>query len=338
MESSTVVLYPDPTIGHLVSMVEFGKLIHKHHPSLNIIILIIPTHNHINKYIDTVSATTPSITFHRLPDDVVPPDFSKEHLDRAFELYNPIMLNTLVTISAKSIIKGVILDFFTNAAFKVSTNLHIPTYYFFTGGASLLCVFLNVLTFHKLKDTNDYFDFHGFPPFHASDLPPLILIERNISSKHFLNTSINMANSSGIILNTFTGFEERSLDTLRSGKCIPEGVTPPVYLVGPLIAGGEDQVDSTENECLKWLDSQPSKSVVFLCFGSRGVFDKKQLKEIAIGLERSEQRFLWVVRDPPPVGSYPGGKLKQVGVEGLLPEGFLTRTREKGLVVRNWAP
>ncbi|KAF5771399.1 putative UDP-glucuronosyl/UDP-glucosyltransferase, UDP-glycosyltransferase family [Helianthus annuus] len=329
MESSTVVLYPDPTIGHLVSMVELGKLIHTHHPSLSIIILIIPTPDSTtSKYINTVSTTTPSITFHHLPTNVVPPDFSSNHLDRAFgvpELYNPFVHHTLITISEKSTIKGVILDFFTNAAFQVFKNLHLPTYYFHTGGASLLSVFLNIPAIQTINDSNAYFDVPGVPPIHASDLPQIILLERNMSTKHFLNTSINMANSSGIILNTFLGFEERAEDTLRDGKCIQNGVTPPVYLVGPLIA----QADPTENECLKWLDSQPSKSVVFLCFGSMGVLSKKQLREIAIGLEKSGQRFLWVVRDPPLDGS---------DLKDFYPEGFLTRTRDKGLVVKNWAP
>ena len=39
---------------------------------------------------------------------------------------------------------------------------------------------------------------------------------------------------------------------------------------------------------------------MFLCFGSLGSFSEKQLKEIAVGLENSDQRFLWVVRNPPP--------------------------------------
>ena len=58
--------------------------------------------------------------------------------------------------------------------------------------------------------------------------------------------------------------------------------------------------DGEEHECLNWLNSQPSRSVVFLCFGSLGSFSEKQLKEIEVGLENNDQRFLWVVRNPPP--------------------------------------
>jgi len=45
---------------------------------------------------------------------------------------------------------------------------------------------------------------------------------------------------------------------------------------------------------LRWLDDQPNKSVVFLCFGSIGFkFLPSQIREIAIGLKHSGVRFLW---------------------------------------------
>ncbi|KAL4575784.1 hypothetical protein LXL04_011870 [Taraxacum kok-saghyz] len=349
MESATVVLYPSPGIGHLVSMVELGKLIRTHHPSLSLIILITPAPfetGSTDKYIKTVSATTPAITFHHFPTVAIPPDLFSNFVGLSFaipQLHNPTFHNTLVSISEKSTIKAVILDFFTNAAFQVSKSLELPTYYFYTGGASGLCVFLHLPTTDtiasdSIKDQNVYFDIPGVPPIHSSNFPAAMSDKRSITYKNFLSTSKNMAKSSGIIANTFVEFEERAVGTLRDGKCITDGPTPPTYFIGPLIAGG-NQVDPSENECLKWLKSQPSKSVVFLCFGSMGVFKKEQLKEIAIGLERSEQRFLWVVRNPPPDGekeSNSGGK--EVGLDAILPEGFLSRTVDKGLVVKNWAP
>lgn len=53
-----------------------------------------------------------------------------------------------------------------------------------------------------------------------------------------------------------------------------------------------------------WLSSQPSISVIFLFFGSLGVFEEEQLKRIAVGLENSGHGFVWVVRNP----SVKGGK------------------------------
>ncbi|XP_024981591.1 UDP-glycosyltransferase 88B1-like [Cynara cardunculus var. scolymus] len=349
MGSATVVLYPFPGIGHLVSMVELAKLIHTHHPTVSIVILIIPAPfetGSTDKYINTVSGTTPSITFHHLPTITLPPDFSSDFIDLAFgipELYNPIFHDTLIAISEKSTIKAVILDFFSNAAFQVSKSLNLPTYYFYTSGASGLCEFLYLTTIHNttsmsIKDLNIYFDIPGVPPIHASDMPMVLFDRESNSYKNFVNTSSNMAKSCGIIANSFLGFEERAIDALRDGKCIPDGPTPPIYLIGPLIAGG-NQVDPSENECLKWLNSQPSKSVVFLCFGSMGVFKKEQLREIAFGLERSGQRFLWVVRNPPPDDENESSSgAKELDLDACLPEGFLARIGNKGLVVKNWAP
>ncbi|OMO66966.1 UDP-glycosyltransferase 88A1-like protein [Corchorus olitorius] len=65
-----IVLYPSPGMGHLISMVELGKLILTHHPSFTFINFITtPPLNagSTTSYIATVSATTPSISFHRLP-------------------------------------------------------------------------------------------------------------------------------------------------------------------------------------------------------------------------------------------------------------------------------
>ncbi|GLJ51707.1 hypothetical protein SUGI_1098920 [Cryptomeria japonica] len=52
----------------------------------------------------------------------------------------------------------------------------------------------------------------------------------------------------------------------------------------------------------------------------------QQLKEIALGLENSQQPFLWVLR-----------KDIAQGEPGVLPQGFIERIRDRGLIVR-WAP
>ncbi|GAV72732.1 UDPGT domain-containing protein, partial [Cephalotus follicularis] len=91
--------------------------------------------------------------------------------------------------------------------------------------------------------------------------------------------------------------------------------------------------------CLTWLDSQPSQSVVYLSFGSMGRFSLKQLSETAIALDASGVRFLWVVRNPlPDNGSQPLLGAEEPSLEEFLPEGFLDRTKDRGFVVKSWAP
>jgi hypothetical protein len=73
---------------------------------------------------------------------------------------------------------------------------------------------------------------------------------------------------------------------------------------------------------------------MFLCFGSLGTFSAAQLQEMARGLESFGHRFLWAVRSPPeePI------QFPEPDLERLLPAGFLERTRNRGMVVKNWAP
>ncbi|KAE8801243.1 Anthocyanidin 5,3-O-glucosyltransferase [Hordeum vulgare] len=70
-----------------------------------------------------------------------------------------------------------------------------------------------------------------------------------------------------------------------------------------------DKVDGGGREARRgvprMLDAQPAGSMVFLYFGSLGVFSATQIREmeIAVGLEASGKRFLWVVRIPPNEGT-----------------------------------
>ncbi|RLN33127.1 anthocyanidin 3-O-glucosyltransferase [Panicum miliaceum] len=100
---------------------------------------------------------------------------------------------------------------------------------------------------------------------------------------------------------------------------IPVGVLPP-----PAAADTARDGDAS----LSWLDGQPSKSVVFVGFGSEYPMTLRQLHEIAAGLELAGTRFLWALKRP-------GGVAPD---EDLLPPGFEERTRGRGSVVTGWAP
>lgn len=352
--SSCIVLYPSPGIGHLVSMVELGKLILSHHPdSFSQIIILITTAPHLDTaatapYMSSVSATTPSITFHQLPTPPLPPNYAPSVIGLDFELIglnNSNVHQALETISSTQFkIKAFIMDFFCNAAFKVSSELNIPTYYFFTTAASNLSALLYFPTLHQkvtvnLKDYNDFVYYPGVPPIFSTDNAITVLDRSTMEYKYFMGTATQMAKADGIIINTFQSLEPRAITAISDGLCIPDGPTPPIYCIGPLIAG--KQVASEENECLVWLNSQPSKSVVFLCFGSLGVFGEEQLKEIAEGLENSEHRFLWVVKYPPPLRASKDKSMlapQEHDLSTVLPQGFLERTKGRGLVVNSWVP
>ncbi|XP_058744562.1 UDP-glycosyltransferase 89A2-like [Vicia villosa] len=55
------------------------------------------------------------------------------------------------------------------------------------------------------------------------------------------------------------------------------------------------------------------------------------MEALALGLERSGNRFVWVVKAPSTVEQIEEGY-------GLVPEGFEERVSGRGIVVRGWAP
>ncbi|XP_002276546.1 UDP-glycosyltransferase 88A1 [Vitis vinifera] len=357
MES--VVLYPSPGMGHLISMVELGKLILKHHPSFSITIFIVtPPYNtgSTAPYLARVSSTIPSITFHHLPTISLPLDSfsSPNHETLAFELLrlnNPNIHQALVSISNNSSVRALIVDCFCTAALSVAAQLNIPFYYFFTSGACCLASFLYLPFIHQqttksFKDLNTHLHIPGLPPVPASDMAKPILDREDKAYELFVNMSIHLPRSAGIIVNTFEALEPRAVKTILDGLCVLDGPTSPIFCIGPLIAaddrsggGGGGGGGSGIPECLTWLESQPKRSVLFLCFGSLGLFSEEQLKEIAVGLERSGQRFLWVVRSPP--SKDPSRRFlapPEPDLNSLLPDGFLDRTKERGLMVKSWAP
>ncbi|KAI8023803.1 Hydroquinone glucosyltransferase [Camellia lanceoleosa] len=115
---------------------------------------------------------------------------------------------------------------------------------------------------------------------------------------------------------------------------------PPVYLIGPLIQTDSSDESQERPECLQWLDDQPSGSVLFVSFRSGGTLSHDQLNELALGLELSGQRFLWVVRSPNDKSTNAAffTAQSQNDPSSFLPERFLERTKGRGLVVPSWAP
>ncbi|KAK4384922.1 UDP-glycosyltransferase 88B1 [Sesamum angolense] len=348
---ATIVLYPSPGMGHLISMVELGKFILHHHPSLSITILTVPPSFNTGStatYIRHISATVPAITFHHLPPislDLEPFPSMEAVIFEILNRSNPHVRRALETISLSATISAFIIDFFCTCALPISAELNIPTYYFFTSGACILAFFLYFPTIHNtttksFRDMSDLLHVPGIPPISSSDMIKPLLDRDTTDYENFLNFAQNLPNSAGIIVNTFESLETKPLKAIREGKCNPGGDTPPVFSVGPLLAtegrqGGGGGID----DCLSWLDKQPSKSVVYLCFGSLGLFSAAQLKEIAVGLERSGQRFLWVVRSPPSDDkSKRYLRPPEPDLDSLLPAGFLDRTKDRGLVLKSWAP
>jgi len=343
-----VVLYPSPGMGHLVSMIELGKNLGARGLPVTILVIDPPYDaGATGPFLAGVSAASPSISFHRLPKvERLAPVRTKHHEGLTFQAIrasNPGLREFLAAASPAP--AALVVDFFCSVALGVARDLGVPGYFFFTSGAQVLAFFLYLPVLHAraAKDFRDMGEepvrVPGIAPFPATHgiLP---LMERDDAAyEGFLSSSAELSRCDGVIVNTFRLLEPRAVEAVVAGRCTPPGLpTAPVHCIGPLIKSQEVLGEGGE-ACLAWLDAQPEASVVFLCFGSIGRFGAEQIREVAAGLEACGQRFLWVVRAPPivdPARKY--DKPPEPDLGALLPEGFLARTKDRGLVVKSWAP
>ncbi|GAV75831.1 UDPGT domain-containing protein [Cephalotus follicularis] len=86
---------------------------------------------------------------------------------------------------------------------------------------------------------------------------------------------------------------------------------PELLAIGSLTAGNATgnsggQFWSEDSTCLKWLDQQQPRSVIYVAFGSYTLFSQTQFQELALGLEHTNTPFLWVVR-PGTTKGFPNG-------------------------------
>ncbi|KAJ6830334.1 putative anthocyanidin 5,3-O-glucosyltransferase [Iris pallida] len=346
----SVVLFPSVGMGHIIPMVELAKLFIGQGFSVTIVVVEPPFDDSTTSgpFISRVSSEYPSISFHRLPK-VVPPATSRPPMSiiETLRLACPHLLVFLNTIRSTTNVRALVLDMFCTSALDVADELGLLSYFFFSSSASTLAAFLFFPTLQDKLDGNfrdlgsSPIHFPGLPPVPASDLPTPVQ-ERGEANDAIMFNFKRLPMAKGIMINTLEWLEKGAVKALANGECLPDRTMPPVYCIGPLVANGSNggEGEGERHECLAWLDAQPEKSVVFLCFGSMGSFSAEQVKEMAIGLERSGQRFLWVVRSPPlkdEPAARPGTR-PEPDLEALLPEGFLERTKGKGMVVKSWAP
>ncbi|XP_040986823.1 scopoletin glucosyltransferase-like [Juglans microcarpa x Juglans regia] len=98
----------------------------------------------------------------------------------------------------------------------------------------------------------------------------------------------------------------------------------------------------TEDEVIKWLESKPRASVLYVSFGSEVGPTMEEYPHLADALEASSRPFIWVIqpgagRSGPPrqlLGNQPGSEEE----EGYFPQGLDERVGDTGLIIRGWAP
>ncbi|XP_042481027.1 hydroquinone glucosyltransferase-like, partial [Macadamia integrifolia] len=202
------------------------------------------------------------------------------------------LFETLKAFSATHVLVALVVDIFGTDAFDVGQEVGVSPYIFFPSTAMLLSLSLYLPKLDEMyigeyRDMKEPLKLPGCVPVLGTDLVDPMQDRTNYGYKLFLHHCKRFRMADGILINTFMGLVVGALKALKDGS---DPTTPPVYLVGPLIQKGS-RVGVDDLECLRWLDDQPTGSVLFVSFGSGGTLSMDQQNPLALGLKMSEQKF-----------------------------------------------
>ncbi|KAK2405849.1 hydroquinone glucosyltransferase [Trifolium repens] len=339
-----IAMIPSPGLSHLIPLVEFANQLLQHHNQFHITFLI-PTFGPLIPSMQTILNTLPpNMDFIILPqvntEDIPQTHQPSTQMKLIVKHSVPFLQEAVKSLISKTNLVALVFSMFSTDAHDVAKQFNLLSYLFFASGAFLFSFFLTLPKLDEDASSSEflesYYETVNVPglaiPFHVKELPNPVLVERlSYTYKSILDMCKKFSLCDGVIINTFTDLEPDAIRVLQ------ERQKPCVYPVGPIIRS-ESNSEANKVSSLRWLENQPTNSVVFVSFGSGGTLSHEQLNELAFGLEMSGRKFLWVLRAPSKHSSsaYFSGQ-KDDPLE-YLPNGFLERTKENGLVVTSWAP
>ncbi|XP_022635509.1 hydroquinone glucosyltransferase-like [Vigna radiata var. radiata] len=289
-----------PGFSHLVPIVEFTKRLVKLHPNFHVT-CIVPSLGSTPESSIAYLKTLPSNI-----DSIFLPPISKEQFLQGLHLGLQIQLTVtlslpsihevLRSLSSKVRLTALVADAFAFQVLEFAKELHSLSYIYYPGSAMVLSLNLHLPKLDEevsgeFKDLAEPIKLPGCVPLLGVDFPSLTQNRSSEAYKSLLERAKAMVIADGIIMNTFLEMEPgaiRALEESVNGKI-------KLYPVGPFTQKGSNNED---DECLRWLDKQPACSVLYVSFGSGGTLSQHQIDELALGLELSGQRFLWVLRAP----------------------------------------
>ncbi|XVE82670.1 hypothetical protein DITRI_Ditri16bG0024600 [Diplodiscus trichospermus] len=213
----------------------------------------------------------------------------------------------------------------------IADELNIPKYVYISSNACQLALFIYAPILDKKVVGRDQLGVHkkqpffipGCTPIRPEDMPHPSLFRTKENYHEFIRIAVEIRKADGILVNTWEELQPKTLAALRDNKHLGSFVKAPIFPIGPVTSSA---AVISESEIFTWMDKQPTQSVLFISFGSMGALSLEQMTELAWGLELSQQRFIWVVHPRTGTGL----------MSSYLPEGFMSRIQERGLVVPQW--
>ncbi|KAL6848017.1 hypothetical protein ACP4OV_022145 [Aristida adscensionis] len=340
------VLVPFMAQGHTIPMTDMARLLAEHGAQVSVITTPVNA-SRMAGFITEVETMGLAIQFVKLrfpatefglPDgcenvDKIPSrDLLKNFLEACEALREPLAAHLRDKYPPPSCIISDFIHWWTGDIAREFSISRLT----FTGFCSFSSLAWYIISRDNLlehvEDENELITFEGFPT-------PLELTKArcpgSVSAiggeqirKNILKEEMRC---SGVVMNSFQELEPLYIESYEqiTGK--------KVWTLGPMclcnkgsstVAARGNKASMDEAQCLQWLDSMKPGSVIFVSFGSLACTAPQQLVELGLGLEASKKPFIWVIKA--------GNKFPEV--EEWLAEGFEERVKDRGMIIRGWAP
>ncbi|CAI9268019.1 unnamed protein product [Lactuca saligna] len=228
----------------------------------------------------------------------------------------------------------------SDGGFPWSTNLakrlNIPRLVFYGPGCfAFLCIHIvnNTNILNEIDSNSEYIEIPGLPDRIEITKPQASGWGKGNTKEtkeSFEQTQEAEKDAYGIVVNSFEELEPKYVEEFAKAK------GKKVWCIGPVslcnksvqdIAERGNKGVKNEHDCMKWLDLQEPKSVVYVCLGSLSYATTEQAIELALGLELSGIPFIWFIR-----------QTREEFEKWLSEERYEERIKGRGLMVRGWAP
>ncbi|XP_038720871.1 UDP-glycosyltransferase 73C6-like isoform X1 [Tripterygium wilfordii] len=343
------ILFPLLAQGHMIPMIDIARLLAKR----GVIVTIVTTPRNAARFTAVIARARESGLQIKLEQVHFPFEAAGlpegcENLDMlpSNEMASSFMIAlSLLHLPAEKLLQEltprpscIISDMYFPWTANLATKFHIPRISF--NGFSSFCI----LCLHNIRNSNvldsigsesECFVVPGLQEhveFTKAQVR-MITCPNNLESQKYLDKILAAEKVTyGMIINTFEELEPayvKEYKKVRADKA---------WSIGPVSLYNKDTLDKIqrgnkasidEHECLRWLDLQQPGSVIYACLGSLSNLTPSQMIELGLGLEASRKPFIWVLR---------AGDQSKALEKWILEYGFAERIRERGLLIRGWAP
>lgn len=330
-----VVIVPLPAQGHLNQLLHLSRVISTRGISVHYVASAIHNRQAKDRVQGWSISTVSNLHFHDflLPEVIHPPPDPMashkfpSHLLPAFRavpihFHKPLgeLLRSLAATNRRVV---VVHDSLMSFSAEEASFIPNAEAYCFTSFCAFSKLYLMEEAFGIPMDEGKALILRDIPPVYFEDCAPQDFIKFVAESVQFSHFDV------GHILNTCEKIEARFISMLAEYTF----KTTNVWAIGPLNPITSDATKLSDHKCIEWLDKQPPSSVLYVSFGTMTSIPDNQIAEIALGLERSAQRFIWVLRDADRADIY-NTETRKV----LLPDGYEERIKDVGMIVKDWAP